>query len=62
MRGIGLLGMRERIEILGGSLRVESEPGRGTRVVMEVPLPEGAETRPAPALVPGGETCRRPES
>ena len=38
MRGVGLLGMRERIEILGGTLDVDSEPGRGTRVVMRVPV------------------------
>ena len=34
----GLLGMRERIEMLGGGFRVEAAPGRGTRVVAELPL------------------------
>lgn len=38
LRGIGLLGMRERIEILGGTLTVDSEPGDGTRIVMTVPV------------------------
>ena len=38
MRGVGLLGMRERLEIFGGSLRIDSEPGGGTRVVMTVPV------------------------
>lgn len=38
LRGVGLLGMRERLEILGGSLRIESEPSTGTRVVMRVPV------------------------
>jgi PAS domain S-box-containing protein len=33
----GLLGMRERAEALGGSLTVESAPGAGTTVVVEVP-------------------------
>jgi signal transduction histidine kinase len=43
MRGVGLLGMRERIEILGGTLRIESSPGQGTRVLMSVPIvPVGA--------------------
>lgn len=42
MRGVGLLGMRERLEILGGTLRIESEPGRGTHVVMDVPLAPAA--------------------
>jgi signal transduction histidine kinase len=39
--GIGLLGMRERAESLGGSLRVESAPGQGCRLVARIPLHEG---------------------
>jgi len=35
----GLLGMRERAERLGGELRLESHPGRGTEVEVKVPLP-----------------------
>ncbi|MBN1965199.1 MAG: sensor histidine kinase [Anaerolineae bacterium] len=35
----GLLGMRERAEQLDGTLIIESEPGRGTRVVASIPLP-----------------------
>jgi len=38
LRGVGLLGMRERIEILGGSVDIESDPGGGTRVAMRVPV------------------------
>jgi signal transduction histidine kinase len=36
--GVGLVGMRERAELVGGTLRVDSEPGMGTQVVLEVPL------------------------
>lgn len=36
-RRFGLLGMRERARLLGGRLRIESGPGKGTRVVAEVP-------------------------
>ena len=36
--GVGLSGMRERALELGGRLEVESEPGGGTRVMVEVPL------------------------
>ena len=36
--GIGLTGMQDRIAALGGTLRIESEPGRGTRVSGSVPL------------------------
>lgn len=38
--GHGLPGMRERAELLGGTLQVTSRPGEGTRVVVFVPLPE----------------------
>jgi two-component system NarL family sensor kinase len=40
--GFGLTGMRERARLLGGSLRVESTPGVGTKVVATVPLAGGA--------------------
>jgi signal transduction histidine kinase len=36
--GFGLLGMRERVELLGGSLHVESRTGAGTTLAVEVPL------------------------
>ncbi len=35
--GVGLLGMRERVELLGGKFLIESQPGRGTRITVEVP-------------------------
>jgi signal transduction histidine kinase len=42
--GLGLLGMRERASMAGGSLAVDSAPGRGTRVTLRLPLePEAAE-------------------
>jgi ligand-binding sensor domain-containing protein/signal transduction histidine kinase len=34
----GLVGMRERVEKLSGALRVESAPGQGTEVVVDVPV------------------------
>jgi len=34
----GLLGMRERARLLGGSLGIASASGRGTRVVLTLPL------------------------
>ncbi len=33
----GLLGMQERVALLGGRFRVHSAPGQGTRVVLEIP-------------------------
>lgn len=35
---LGLFGMRERIEMLNGSFTLESAPGKGTTVRMEVPI------------------------
>jgi signal transduction histidine kinase len=36
LRGVGLLGMRERAELLGGKLTIESARGEGTRVKVEI--------------------------
>ena len=36
--GLGLLGMGERLALLGGKLKIESRPGAGTTIVAEVPL------------------------
>ena len=36
--GLGLVGMRERIGLVGGRLQVESSAGAGTTVVAEVPV------------------------
>jgi signal transduction histidine kinase len=38
--GIGLLGMRERVALVNGSVTVESSPGAGTTIVVEVPEAE----------------------
>jgi signal transduction histidine kinase/HAMP domain-containing protein len=50
---VGLLGMRERTELLGGELEIESKPGEGTTVTARIPLPdeggEGAEKVPGTA-------------
>jgi two-component system NarL family sensor kinase len=36
-RGMGLLGMRERLELLGGRLEIKSQPGQGTRLIACAP-------------------------
>nr|WP_119717520.1 sensor histidine kinase [Lysobacter tabacisoli] len=56
--GNGLCGMRERIEALGGRLRVDAAPGRGTRIEAILPMPRPADgvrgdAPPAPAHAPG---------
>jgi signal transduction histidine kinase len=36
----GLVGLRERLELVHGSLQIQSSPGEGTRLAATVPLPE----------------------
>jgi signal transduction histidine kinase len=43
--GFGLTGMRERVELVGGELRIESEPGRGTAVLARIPVAGGVAQR-----------------
>ncbi len=45
---LGLLGMRERVEMVGGAFSVESAPGKGTTVQALIPLVASA------PLTPGG--------
>lgn len=39
----GLAGMRERAALFGGTFRVESQPKRGTKILIELPIPEREE-------------------
>ena len=43
--GLGLLGMRERLEMVGGTLTVESAPGHGTTIQAQIPLVNGTRGR-----------------
>jgi PAS domain S-box-containing protein len=47
---LGLLGMRERVQILGGRLVIDSRPGHGTRIHVSFPLTE-------PAAEPAAQTA-----
>jgi signal transduction histidine kinase len=57
-RGLGLIGIRERVAAFRGTLRLESSRGKGTRLTAELPLSAGgrepgeADTNVAPAAVP----------
>ena len=44
--GLGLRAMRERAEQLGGSLTIESAPGEGATIAVELPLPARQDARP----------------
>ena len=38
--GLGLISMRERARLAGGTLRIAAEPGEGARIEVSVPLPK----------------------
>jgi signal transduction histidine kinase len=37
-RGSGLVGLKDRVEAIGGTFTVQSRPGQGTRLAVEVPI------------------------
>jgi signal transduction histidine kinase len=43
-QGLGLVGMQERAKALGGTLHIDAEPGRGTKIVLIIPL-RGSESQ-----------------
>jgi two-component system nitrate/nitrite sensor histidine kinase NarX len=55
----GLQTMRERMELIGGTLTVDSAPGRGTRLVARVPGPPGSS--PLSSEVNGGHGRVQPD-
>jgi signal transduction histidine kinase len=44
---LGLLGVRERLALVGGAIEIETTPGHGTTLIIHVPLdhPEGRQQR-----------------
>lgn len=60
--GLGLLGMRERMRMIGGELAIISSPGRGTQIRAQAPLPSDEMRRSGrPAAGPEAQTMA-PES
>jgi signal transduction histidine kinase len=45
---LGLLGMRERVEMVGGKFTVESAPGHGTTIQAQIPFGQGAKAQTRP--------------
>ncbi len=50
--GFGLFSIRERLELIGGRLEVESAPGSGTRVTVETPAPPPEAAQPSSTACP----------
>jgi signal transduction histidine kinase len=40
-RGSGLVGLKDRVEATGGTLRIDSRPGQGTSLLVELPIDAG---------------------
>jgi signal transduction histidine kinase len=43
---LGLLGIRERVEMVGGKFTVKSAPGKGTTIYAQIPFNNNAKERP----------------
>ena len=54
--GLGIRGMHERANLLGGTLRISSELGKGTQTVLEMPRPEAVRAT-APFVIAHAETA-----
>lgn len=59
---LGLLGIEERVTLLGGSFCVESEPGRGTTVYADIPLAAAGRGIHAAAVADGESNLKRAEA
>jgi signal transduction histidine kinase len=57
-RSLGLLNMLERAHLAGGRLYIESEPGSGTTMTAELPVPAAGEPPDAQDADPGESGCR----
>jgi signal transduction histidine kinase len=55
---LGLHTMAQRMEQLGGSLVVDTRPGRGTRIAATIPLPSLAPPVTVPSGVPPAQGLR----
>ena len=51
VRGLGLVGMNERVSQLGGVLEVESDPVRGTSLRVDLPLPNASVDSGVPCIL-----------
>ena len=47
-RGFGLFSIQERVELMGGTLTIESNPGQGSRFVVSLPLAASTQTTSLP--------------
>jgi signal transduction histidine kinase len=51
-RGSGLIGLRDRVQALGGSIEISSPPGGGTAILVKLPLQPDRPPEPPPDAAP----------
>src|SRR5262245_51469227 len=49
-RGSGLIGLKDRVEAIGGTIAIESPPQKGTRIEVELPVDPTRAAEPATSL------------
>jgi signal transduction histidine kinase len=60
LRGSGLIGLTDRVQALGGSIRVESRPEEGTHLTAELPLELDVMEESTPDLAASGRLRAHP--
>lgn len=48
--GLGLVNMRERVRSVHGRLEIQAEPGQGTHIIVQIPLPGAHHEQPASSI------------
>ena len=51
--GFGLFGVRERLDLVGGRMEIDSAPSRGTLITLVAPVAKAGKTDVSPSLVAG---------
>jgi signal transduction histidine kinase len=59
-RGSGLIGLKDRVEALGGTISVVSPPGEGTSLHARLPCRPNAAPRPEPSALGGRDVSSAP--
>ncbi len=57
--GFGLFSIRERVEMAGGRMEIESQPGKGSRITLTVPQDVLVDEESLPILQPPGHAAQR---
>jgi DNA-binding NarL/FixJ family response regulator len=58
--GFGLFSIRERLDLIGGHVEIDSAPGKGSRFMLTAPIKEAAETQPLVVPAAGQAVADRP--